>query len=112
VPLGGTSNSLRLLAPRFGFAWDVNGNGRTSVRGGWGLYYSSPEVYLLNTLSDQPPFGYSQPLNGGYLDDPYRGRENLNVFPLAPSFRGPNMPFPSQIVGYAIEPKYNVPYTH
>ncbi len=28
------------LGPRFGFAWDLTGNGKTSVRGGFGLFYN------------------------------------------------------------------------
>ena len=38
VPLSGMPNRLAFLSPRFGMAYDVFGNGKTMVRGGWGAY--------------------------------------------------------------------------
>ena len=39
VPTGATASELRHFAPRFGFAYDLFGDGRTSLRGGYGIYY-------------------------------------------------------------------------
>jgi hypothetical protein len=38
------NGSLRNFSPRFGFAWDVRGDGRTALRGGFGLLYDLATV--------------------------------------------------------------------
>ena len=40
LPRGLVNNRGVQYAPRFGFAWDVAGNGKTAVRGGFGMFYN------------------------------------------------------------------------
>ena len=61
------------FAPRLGFAWDVNGDGRTALRGGYGISYErnfgnvtynvlfNPPLYLVATI-DAPADVASQPI--------------------------------------------------
>ena len=44
------------FSPRTGFAWDVFGDGRTSVRGGYGLYFNTNNHQNLIVTVTNPPF--------------------------------------------------------
>jgi hypothetical protein len=43
------------FSPRLGAAWDVMGDGRTSVRGGWGIYYMTNSSQNLIVTVTNPP---------------------------------------------------------
>jgi hypothetical protein len=43
------------FSPRLGAAWDVSGDGKTSVRGGWGIYYATNSSQNLIVTVTNPP---------------------------------------------------------
>ncbi len=62
------------FAPRFGFAYDLFGNGKTALRGGYGLSYDQAEVsYYETTIFDNPPAVATYSQTNAVLDNPSGG---------------------------------------
>jgi hypothetical protein len=73
------------FAPRIGLAWDIQGNGRTSIRASYGMSYEDyPAISRIGTQQQQPPWGSTtrvlQPAGG--LDNPWLGITGGNPHPL------------------------------
>jgi hypothetical protein len=71
------------FSPRIGLAWDVQGDGRTSVRASVGTFYDYPSSFFQVGLSNAPPTSQRQVINGVKLDDPWANYPGGEPFPTA-----------------------------
>jgi hypothetical protein len=89
-----TSTYYKAFAPRVGLAYSPNftngvlgklfgGNGKTSIRAGWGLFYNPIEELVQAQFGAEPPFGGSSSLSDTFFNTPFVGQngvQNPNPF--------------------------------
>lgn len=85
IPRTITDSDLNNFAPRFGFAWDVFGNGRTSVRGSYGLFYDS--IKADSVSQEGAPWAGNFQIFDGRAENPF-GSLGLTPPPVVPAGEG------------------------
>ena len=64
-----TNSDLNNFAPRLGVAWDVGGDARTVVRGGYGIFYQ--QINGETTHAAEGPWRGTTQLRQGRIEDPF-----------------------------------------
>ena len=111
VPKGIIFMDKTNFAPRLGFAYDLFGDGRTSIRGGYGIFYNAPGAITLANAIEAPPYETQLVFTPNTFTDPYAGTGYTNPFPypyLNPG-KNPLWPFPAQF--YAPDPHIKNAFT-
>ncbi|MBV8832957.1 MAG: TonB-dependent receptor [Acidobacteriaceae bacterium] len=124
APTGANFPDKNDWAPRFGFAWDVFGNAKTSIRGGFGVFYDILKAEDNLQFNGQAPFyGFADIYPGGPgtvpsgLQNPYAAADAVNPFPSKPPSKNLDfaaagyLPFGGGGV-YFVDPHLRTPYVY
>jgi hypothetical protein len=100
------------FAPRIGLAWDATGDGRTSVRAGFGVFYGSISGNEWNGSADRQPFSIRQRFNDPRsLSDPYGNLPGgVSPYPYLYNPASPRFLFPASVGPISLD--FVWPYTY
>jgi hypothetical protein len=97
------------INPRVGISWDPQGDGRTSVRAGYGMTGDFVTGQFFFDSRSAPPFGLEQRLTGARLDDPWGSVGRVNPFPVPVG--GADYPFNQALSSLFITVPYDIKTT-
>jgi len=86
-PRGNVQNKYNTWQPRIGFAYDLTGDGKTVIRGGFGMFFERVQGNDVYNAALNPPFAYIPTATNVYFSNPntsaLTGATTAQTFPSA-----------------------------